>query len=100
MKIREFWKLMNRLEEEGLRFEVVDDGEGYRTLCFEVDDEPEFGNKLLSEATNAEIIQYADEIGYAFTEEDCEALRNPSVRALTEGETVSEAVNDFVDAFE
>ena len=100
MNIHTFWKVMDALEKDGLRFDEVERGEGFRTLCFEVEDEPENGDKLLTEATDAEIIAFADELGYTFTAEDCEALRNPSIPALTEGETVSQAVNDFINAFE
>lgn len=88
----ELFELLDELElEKGLRYEVGESFEGAQYIRFEVDDD---GDKLLSEATDAEIIAFADEEGYTLTEEDCSALRE----GKKDGETIREAVNDFLDA--
>lgn len=46
--------------------------------------------------TNDEIKKYALYLGYEFTDEDCDELRADTY----EGETVKDAVNDFLDAYE
>lgn len=46
--------------------------------------------------TNDEIKKYALSLGYVFTDEDCADLQLDSY----EGETVEDAVNDFLDAYE
>ncbi len=46
--------------------------------------------------TNDEIKKYALSLGYEFTDEDCDELRADTY----EGETVEDAVNDFLDAYE
>ena len=39
---------------------------------------------------------YAKNLGYDFSDEDCDEI----IRTSHNGETVSEAVNDFLDAYE
>ena len=95
----ELFELLDKLEtenwgEKGLRYEVGESFEGVQYIRFEVDDDE--GDKLLSEATDAEIIAFADEVGYTFNEEDCSALRE----GKKDGETIRGAVNDFLDAYE
>ena len=50
----------------------------------------------LINATNEEIKTYALSKGYIFTNTDCEELKNDSF----EGETLSEALEDYLSAFE
>lgn len=91
----ELFELLDELElERGLRYEVGESFEGAQYIRFEVDDDG--GDKLLSEATDAEIIAFADEVNYTLTEEDCSALRE----GKRDGETIRGAVNDFLDAYE
>lgn len=95
----ELFELLDKLEtenwgEKGLRYEVGESFEGVQYIRFDVDDDD--GDKLLSEATDAEIIAFADDEGYTLTEEDCSALRE----GKKDGETIRGAVNDFLDAYE
>lgn len=46
--------------------------------------------------TNDDIKTYALSLGYTFNDEDCDLLRAESYR----GETVEDAVNDYLDAYE
>jgi hypothetical protein len=59
-------------------------------IRFEVDDDD--GDKLLSEATDEEIIAFADDEGYTLTVKDCQAIRE----GKKDGETIREAVNAFL----
>ena len=52
--------------------------------------------KWLMDCTNKEIKDYADSLGYDFNDEDCAELRKPGYV----DETLEEAVNDFLDAYE
>ena len=52
---------------------------------------------LLKTATNEDIKAFADNLGYTFTDEDCQELRETQV--FTD-ETVEQAVNDYLDAYE
>ena len=59
------------------------------------------GRKLLSNCTDSEIMAYSAALGYTFTPQDCEALRAPPMLPwLTRRETLAQAVNDFLNAFE
>jgi hypothetical protein len=84
-------ELLNRLElEKGLRFDYGDSFEGVQYIRFEVDDD---GDKLLSEATDEEIIAFADDEGYTLTVKDCQAIRE----GKKDGETIRKAVNALVE---
>ena len=52
--------------------------------------------KKLSRATNAEVKLFTRKLGYEFTDEDVALLREESPT----GETVEEAVDDFLRAYE
>jgi hypothetical protein len=74
----ELFELLDKLEtenwgEKGLRYEVGESFEGVQYIRFEVDDDD--GDKLLSAATDDEIIAFADHEGYTLTVEDCQAIR-------------------------
>jgi hypothetical protein len=84
-------KLLSKLKiEKGLRFDYGESLEGVQYIRFEVDDD---GNKLLSEATDEEIIAFADDEGYTLTVKDCQAIRE----GKKDGETIREAVNALVE---
>lgn len=50
----------------------------------------------LIDATNEEIKTYALSKGYIFSDDDCQELINGAF----EGETLREAINDYLSAFE
>lgn len=52
---------------------------------------------LLKTATNEDIKTFTDNLGYTFTDEDCQEIRETQVFP---DETVEQAVNDFLDAYE
>jgi hypothetical protein len=84
-------ELLSKLKiEKGLRFDYGDSFEGVQYIRFEVDDD---GNKLLSEATDEEIIAFADDEGYTLTVKDCQAIRE----GKKDGETIREAVNALIE---
>jgi hypothetical protein len=62
------------------------------------------GRKLLKTATNDDIKSVASARGLEFTDEDCDELRVcPDILFGThprDGETVAQAVDDFVRAYE
>jgi len=61
------------------------------------------GRKLLGNATNEDIKAYALGLGYAFTDEDCDLLREDPFGAIlgtVEKETLASAVRDFICAYE
>jgi hypothetical protein len=72
-----------------LRFDYGESFEGAQYIRFEMDDD---GDKLLSEATDEEIIAFADDEGYTLTVKDCQAIRE----GKKDGETIREAVNAFL----
>jgi hypothetical protein len=83
-------KLLSKLKiEKGLRL-TRRSLEGVQYIRFEVDDD---GDKLLSEATDEEIIAFADDEGYTLTVKDCQAIRE----GKKDGETIREAVNALVE---
>lgn len=47
-----------------------------------------------------EIIQCARELGYTFDEETAQDVIDTKPSWFTEGETILQAVNDYLDAFE
>jgi hypothetical protein len=92
----ELFELLDKLEtenwgEKGLRYEVGESFEGVQYIRFEVDDDD--GDKLLSAATDDEIIAFADHEGYTLTVEDCQAIREGE----RDGETIREAVNALIE---
>jgi hypothetical protein len=87
----ELFKLLDKLErEKGLQYEVGENFEGVQYIRFEVDDD---GDKVLSEATDEEIIAFADDEGYTLTVKDCQAIRE----GKKDGETIREAVNALIE---
>ena len=87
----ELFELLDKLErEKGLQYEVGENFEGVQYIRFEVDDD---GDKLLSEATDEEIIAFADDEGYTLTVKDCQAIRE----GKKDGETIREAVNALIE---
>jgi hypothetical protein len=57
--------------------------------------------KLLKDATAAEVIAYAGKLGYVLTVEDVlEIKRGSSLPVDLSGETIAEAVEDYLSAFE
>ena len=61
------------------------------------------GKKLLKDATDDEIKQFAASFrhGYEFSDEDCQSIRRPvAVFHDPNNETVEEAVDDFIRAYE
>jgi hypothetical protein len=92
----ELFELLDKLEtenwgEKGLRYEVGESFEGVQYIRFEVDDDD--GDKLLSAATDDEIIAFADHEGYTLTVEDCQAIREGE----RDGETIRETVNALIE---
>jgi hypothetical protein len=92
----ELFELLDKLEtenwgEKGLRYEVGESFEGVQYIRFEVDDDD--GDKLLSAATDDEIIAFADHEGYTLTVKDCQAIRE----GKKDGETIREAVNALIE---
>ena len=92
----ELFELLDKLEtenwgEKGLRYEVGESFEGVQYIRFEVDDDD--GDKLLSAATDEEIIAFADDEGYTLTVKDCQAIRE----GKKDGETIREAVNALIE---
>lgn len=61
------------------------------------------GRKRLANATNEDIKAYAYKLGYAFTDEDCDLLRDDPMGAImgtAETETLASALKDFICAYE
>jgi hypothetical protein len=59
--------------------------------------------KPVAQCTDQEILEYAAGLGYSFTLEDCHEIKHPAsfvARLLPAGETLEQAVNDYLDAFE
>jgi hypothetical protein len=54
------------------------------------------GEKLLKDCNNDEIKQLSKSLGYEFSDDDCMELCVNSF----DGETLSHAVNDYLDAYE
>jgi len=99
MKLCQFYDALDALEKEGLPYDVVEVGEGYRLVRFDVQDPSAMGKKLLSKSTNGDVIEYADSVGYVLSESDCVELRK-HVSLFGKNETVAEAVDDFLEAYE
>ena len=100
MNIRNFYRALDALNEQGLTWEVVDAGEGFRIVRFDVQEESDLGKKLLTQCTDEEIMTFADEQGYTLTPADIDDLRVNPIKSLAETETLGEALNDFINAFE
>ena len=61
------------------------------------------GKKFLKDATDAEVKQFAASFrhGYELSDEDCQEIRRPiAVIHDPDNETVKEAVDDFIRAYE
>lgn len=59
----------------------------------------ETGGVRLMDATTEQIQAYASRLGYDFTPEDCEQVRQTRA-SWNDQETVGEAIDDFLRAFE
>ena len=82
--------------------ETVDSFEGVRIIRFEVEEDSGLGLLPLEGASDEQVIAYADSQGYQLTPEDVQEIRSGGLPLMADrsGETVSHAVNDFLDAFE
>ena len=80
--------------------ETVESFDGVRIIRFEVEEDSGLGLLPLEEASDEQVIAYADSQGYQFTPEDVQEIRRGGLLVNRSGETVSQAVNDFLDAFE
>jgi hypothetical protein len=59
------------------------------------------GDQLLSTATSGAVIRYAASLGYDLTQADVIEIKKGSVvRFYGSKETIAEAVDDFLDAYE
>ena len=84
----------------GKDYEVVEVSEGVRLIRFLVQEIPD-GSKLLKDATTAEVIDYADACGFILTEDDVlEIKRGSSLPVDLSQETIAEALDDYLNAFE
>jgi len=94
MSAKELYRL---LDNYAGAYETVESFDGVRIIRFEVEEDSGFGLLPLDEASDEQVIAYADSQGYELTPEDVQDIRITSGYL---GETVSRAVNDFLDAFE
>lgn len=100
MNIRDFYRALDVMHTQGITWEVVDAGDGFRTVRFDVDKESELSKKLLTQCTDEEIMAFADEQGYTLTQDDIGVLRVNPVPSLGETETLGEAFDDFISSNE
>jgi len=59
----------------------------------------ESSDQPVAQCTDQQIIEYAAGLGYSLSLEDCHEIKHPA-RPLPAGETLEQAVNDYLDAFE
>jgi hypothetical protein len=97
MKAMDLYELLNNA---GVQFEVVEIMDGSRHIQVMVEEEDEGGDQLLSDATDEWIIEFARRMGYTLTPDDCVELRKNPLPDFNGDETVSEAVNDFLNTYE
>jgi len=101
-------EVFEALDRAGIPFDLIRIEDGLReiSICVEeVEEEghPEIGDKLLRDATNKEIKLFASTFshGYELSDEDCEEIRRPVWELHDpDNETVREAVDDFIRAYE
>ena len=80
--------------------ETVDSFDGVRIIRFEVEEDSGIGLLPLEGASDEQVIAYADSQGYQLLPDDVQEIRRGGLLVNRSGETVSQAVNDFLDAFE
>ena len=97
MSPKELYRL---LDNHAVAYETVDWFEGVRIIRFEVEEDSRFGLLPLEKASDEQVIAYADSEGYELTLEDVQEIRRGGLLVNRSGETVSQAVDDFLDAFE
>ena len=97
MSAKELYRL---LDNYAVAFETVESFDGVRIIRFEVEEDSGFGLLPLDEASDEQVIAYADSQGYQLTPEDVQEIRRGGLLVNRSGETVSQAVDDFLDAFE
>ena len=97
MKAIDLYELLNNAR---VQFEVVEIMDGSRHIQVMVEEETEEGGQLLKDATDEDIIKFAQAMGYTLTAEDCTELRKNPLPDFNGDETVSEAVNDYLNAYE
>ena len=97
MSPKELYRL---LDNHAVAYETVDWFEGVRIIRFEVEEDSGLGLLPLEGASDEQVIAYADSQGYQLTPEDVQEIRRGGLLVNRSGETVSQAVDDFLDAFE
>ena len=97
MSPKELYRL---LDNHAVAYETVESFEGVRIIRFEVEEGSGLGLLPLEGASDEQVIAYADSQGYQLTPEDVQEIRRGGLLVNRLGETVSQAVNDFLDAFE
>jgi hypothetical protein len=103
MSAKELYRL---LDNYAGAYETVESFDGVRIIRFEVEEDAGFGLLPLERASDEQVIAYADSQGYQLTLEDVQEIRSGCLASPLWGmlnnkdETVSRAVNDFLDAFE
>ena len=81
-------------------YKTVESFEGVRIIRFEVEEGSGLGLLPLEGASDRQVIAYADSQGYQLTPEDVQEIRRGGLLVDPSTETVAQAVNDFLDAFE
>jgi len=109
MSAKELYRLLDNYTGA---WETVESFEGVRFIRFEVEEDSGFGLLPLDKASDEQVIAYADSQGYQLTSEDVREIRRGCLVAaynmgdwkdfkeMHEDETVSRAVNNFLDAYE
>lgn len=97
MSAKELYRL---LDNYAGAYETVESFDGVRIIRFEVEEDSGFGLLPLDGASDEQVIAYADSQGYQLTPEDVQEIRSGGLLVNRSRETVSQAVNDFLDAFE
>ena len=80
--------------------ETVDSFDGVRIIRFEVEEDSGIGLLPLEGASDEQVIAYADSQGYQLLPDDVQEIRRGGLLVNRSGETVSQAVDEFLDAFE
>ena len=97
MSAKELYRLLDNYTGA---FETIESFEGVRIIRFEVEEDSGFGLLPLEKASDEQVIAYADSQGYQLLPDDVQEIRRGGLLVNRSGETVSQAVNDFLDAFE
>ena len=97
MSPKELYRL---LDNHAVSYETVDSFDGVRIIRFEVEEDSGIGLLPLEGASDEQVIAYADSQGYQLLPDDVQEIRRGGLLVNRSGETVSQAVDDFLDAFE